>query len=76
MCKDLFFKFEFVKLIINCRKMPPKVLAGQPGKVVEITYHEVDFKLRLDYRQGTSSSVSPILISSEGNVRETIEYHK
>ena len=56
--------------------MPPKVLAGQPGKVVEITYHEVDSKLRLDDRQGTSSAVSPILISSEGNVRETIERHK
>ena len=56
--------------------MPPKVLAGQPGKVVEINYHEVDSKLRLDESQGTSSVVSPILISSEGNVRETIEYHK
>ena len=56
--------------------MPPKVLAGQPGKVVEINYHEVDSSLRLDDCPGTSSAVSPILISSDGNVRETIEYHK
>ena len=58
------------------RKMPPKVLAWQPGKVVEITYHEVDGKLRLLDGQGTSSADSPILISSEGNVSETIENHK
>ena len=56
--------------------MPQKVLAGQPGKVVEITYHEVDSKLRLTDSLGTSSADSPILISSEGNVRETIKHHK
>ena len=56
--------------------MPPKVLAGQPGKVVEITYHEVDSKLRINDSLGASSAHSPILISSEGNVRETIEHHK
>ena len=58
------------------RKMPPKVGAWRPGKIVEITYHEVDSKLRLDDSLGTSSAHCPILISSEGNVRETIEHHK
>ena len=56
--------------------MPPKGLARQPGKVVEINYHEVDSKLRLDESQGTSSVVSPILISSEGNLSQTLEHHK
>ena len=56
--------------------MPPKVLAGQPGKVVEVTYHNIDSKLRLDKSQGTSSAVSPVLISAEGNMRETIKHHK
>ena len=58
-----------------CRKMSPKVM---PGKVVDIAYTEVDSRLRLDDRQRTSSAVnvSPILISSEGNVREAMEYHK
>ena len=55
--------------------MPPKVGAW-PGKVVEITYHEVDSKLRLNDNLGASSAHSPILISSEGNVSETIEHHK
>ena len=43
-----------------------------PGKVVEITYHEVDSKLRLDDSQGTSA-VGPVLVSCEGNVKETVE---
>ena len=56
--------------------MPPEEFAGQPGKVVEVKYREVDSRLRLDESQRTSSAVSPVLISSEGNVRETIERHK
>ena len=58
------------------RKMPPKVGTWRLGKVVEITYDEVDSKLRLVDSQGASSADSPILIGSEGNVRETIEHHK
>ena len=57
------------------RKMPPKVGAW-PGKVVEITYHEVDSQLRINDCLGASSVRGPILISSEGNVKETIEHHK
>ena len=56
--------------------MPPKGFAWRLGKVVEITYHEVDSKLRLTDSLGASSAESPILIGSEGNVRETIEHHK
>ena len=56
--------------------MPPKVLAWKPGKVVEINIHEVNSKLRLDESQKTRSACSPILISSEGKLRQTIEHHK
>ena len=49
-----------------------------PGRVVEITFHEEESKLRLsDCRLGADSAAqSPILIGSEGNVGETIEHHK
>ena len=57
------------------RKMPPKVGDWRPGIVAEITYHEVDSKLRLSDSQATATGDSPILISSEGNVKETIEHH-
>ena len=66
-------KTEKMIIVTICREMPPKVLAWRPGKVVEITYHEVDSRLRLDESQ---SAVSPILISCEGNLRETIKHHK
>ena len=56
--------------------MPPKVGDWRPGIVAEITYQEVDSDLRLSDSQATvSSGDSPILISSEGNVKETIEHH-
>ena len=58
------------------RKMPPKVEAWLSGKVVDITYHQVDSQLRLHDSLGSSPADSPILIGSEGNVRETIEHHK
>ena len=41
-----------------------------PGKVAEITYREVDSQLRLVDSQGTGAVV---LISCEGNVKETVE---
>ena len=40
-----------------------------PGRVVEINFHEVDSQLRMVDSQGTSA----VLISCEGNVRETVE---
>ena len=43
-----------------------------PGKVAEITYHEVDSQCRLVDGQGTSA-MGPVLISCEGNVKETVE---
>ena len=45
-----------------------------PGKVAEITYHEVDSQLRLkdDDSQGTNT-VAPVLIGCEGSVKETVE---
>ena len=56
--------------------MPPKVLAWKPGKVVEINIHEVNSKLRLDESQKNRSACSPILISSEGKLRQTIEHQQ
>ena len=56
--------------------MPPKVLASLPGKVAEITYHQVESELRLTDSLGAGSTDSPILIGSEGDLRETIEHHK
>ena len=56
--------------------MPPKVGAWRPVKVTEITYQEVDSELRLTDSLGVSSTHSPVLIGSEGNVRETIEHRK
>ena len=55
------------------RKMPPKVVSG---KVVDITYSEVNSQLKLVDSLGAISADSPILLSSERNVRETIEHHK
>ena len=59
------------------QKMPGRNEAW-PGRVVEITYHEEESKLRLsDCSLGTDSAAhGPILIGSEGNVGETIERHK
>ena len=44
------------------RKMPPNVRPSQPGKIVEITYHELNSELRLSDSPGASSSHTPILI--------------
>ena len=55
--------------------MPPKSEAW-PGRIVEITYHEVGSKLRLGDSPGPGSARSPILISSEGKVGETIKHHR
>ena len=54
--------------------MPPKSETW-PGRIVEITYHEEGSKLRLGDSPGPESARSPFLISSEGNVGETIERH-
>ena len=52
--------------------MPPVVGPWRPGKVVGITFQEVDSELRLTDDQGAG----PTLIGSEGNVKETIKHHK
>ena len=44
------------------RKMPPGGSPSQPGKIVEITYHEENSKLRLSDGPEVSSAHSPILI--------------
>ena len=44
-----------------------------PGKVVEVTYREVDSQLRLVDSQGTIAE-GPVLISCDGNVKETVEH--
>ena len=56
--------------------MPPRNYSW-PGRVVDITYHEEESKLRLGDGLGTDSAAhSPVLIGSEGGVGETIEHHK
>ena len=47
------------------RKMPPGGSPSQPGKIVEITYQEVNSKLRLSDSPGASSAHSPVLIREE-----------
>ena len=85
-CNSFIFltiiKYEVKGYITNhhlgfiSRKMPQKIM--QLGKVVEITYKrdKVDSNLRLNDSLGTSSAHSPILISSEGNVKDSIEHRK
>ena len=46
-----------------------------PGKVVEITFRVVDSQLRLVDSQGTTA-LGPVLISCEGNVKETVESYR
>ena len=45
-----------------------------PGKVAEITFHEVDSQLRLkdDDSQGTNA-VAPVLIGCDGSVEQTVK---
>ena len=42
--------------------MPPEGKPSQPGKIVEISYHEVNSMLRLSDSPGVSSAESPVLI--------------
>ena len=76
--KSRLVLFRFLNLFhgFDCRKMPPRNEAW-PGRVVDITYHEEESKLRLSDGLGTDSTgQSPVLIASEGDVGETIQHHK
>ena len=70
-CKKIWLKSLFDTLVLFPEKMPRRT--WRAVKVAEITYHELNSKLRIS---GTASDKSPILLGSDTDVRETIEHHK
>ena len=60
----LFYLFSFQRMSLNNE--------AWPGKVVEITYHEVDSQLRLVDSDGTMTD-GPVLVSCDGNLKETVD---
>ena len=65
LCHRHFDPVSFQKMSLNNE--------AWPGKVVEVTYREVDSQLRLVDSQGTIAE-GPVLISCDGNVKETVEH--